>query len=335
MPNAIKYNTSAETLALKKGNFYIGTGDVGKGPTSSTGYYNGITPPSGGYTIYLNKATGGPSIYTVTSNAQLITLTNQIAGASYTTVNECFNYFNGQSDKMVVQRDYEGITTNGLVFNYDAGFIPSYPQNGTTWNDTSTSSNNGSLINGPTWSLNGGGTITFDGVDDYISTTSSSSLQMSSNITLCVWFRIPQNGLTERQCLIGKLYWEYELGIYPSGGIHTYTARGNVCDGSYDEGIFVYNPLGDWIANTWYYVAWTLNGATEICYLNGSNIGTTTKGTAGTCSAGSNPVRIGVRSGPGDLQFKGDIPIAQIYNRTLSATEITQNFNAQKGRFGL
>jgi hypothetical protein len=55
MPNAIKYNTSAETLALKKGNFYIGTGDVGKGPTSSTGFYNGITPPSGGYTIYLNK----------------------------------------------------------------------------------------------------------------------------------------------------------------------------------------------------------------------------------------------------------------------------------------
>jgi energy-coupling factor transporter ATP-binding protein EcfA2 len=56
MPNAIKYNVSDETLALKKGNFYIGTGDVGKGPTSSTGYYNGITPPSGGYTIYLNKA---------------------------------------------------------------------------------------------------------------------------------------------------------------------------------------------------------------------------------------------------------------------------------------
>jgi hypothetical protein len=39
MPNAIKYNVSAETLALKKGNFWIGTGDVGKGPISSTGFY--------------------------------------------------------------------------------------------------------------------------------------------------------------------------------------------------------------------------------------------------------------------------------------------------------
>ena len=98
MPNAIKYNTSAETLALKKGNFWIGTGDVGKGPTSSTGYYNGITPPSGGYTIYLNKASGGPSIYVASNDSQLISLTNTIAGTSYTTANECFNYYTGQSD---------------------------------------------------------------------------------------------------------------------------------------------------------------------------------------------------------------------------------------------
>jgi hypothetical protein len=128
MPNAIKYNVSAETLALKKGNFWIGTGDVGKGPTSSTGYYNGITPPSGGYTIYLNKASGGPSIYTVTSDAQLISLTNSIAGQSYTTVNECLVYFAGQTDRICVNRDYESIVTDGLVLNLDAGFTPSYPK---------------------------------------------------------------------------------------------------------------------------------------------------------------------------------------------------------------
>ena len=79
MPNPIKYNTSAETLALKKGNFWIGTGDVGKGPTSSTGFYNGISPSTGGFTIYLNKASGGPSIYTVSNEAQLTALTNSIS----------------------------------------------------------------------------------------------------------------------------------------------------------------------------------------------------------------------------------------------------------------
>jgi hypothetical protein len=62
MPNAIKYNVSTETLSLKKGNFWIGTGDVGKGPSSTSGFYKGITPPAGGYTIYLNKVSNGPSI---------------------------------------------------------------------------------------------------------------------------------------------------------------------------------------------------------------------------------------------------------------------------------
>lgn len=335
MPNAIKYNTSSETLALKKGNFWIGTGDVGKGPTSSTGFYNGITPPSGGYTVYLNKVSGGPSIYTPTSDAQLITLTNQIAGSSYTTVGQCLNYFSGQSDKMCFNRDYEGIITNGLVYNLDAGFRPSYPTVGITWYDLISNSNDATLVNGVSYSSDNGGSLLFDGVDDYTATPSNSTLQMSSNITLCVWFKIPQNGLPYRQCLVGKMYNEYELGIYPSGGIHTYTAAGNVCDGSYNEGIFVYNPSGDWVANTWYHVAWTLNGADEVAYINGSQIGTSTKNNSGTCSSGTNPVRVGVRSGGGDLQFKGNIPIVQIYNRTLSLTEIQQNYNAQKGRFGL
>jgi hypothetical protein len=82
MPNPIKYSASAQTLALKKGNFWIGTGDVGKGPTSTTDYYNGVSP-SGGYTIYLNKSSGGPSIYRPANDSQLISLTNTIAGTNY------------------------------------------------------------------------------------------------------------------------------------------------------------------------------------------------------------------------------------------------------------
>ena len=98
MPNAIKYSVSSETLALKKGNFYIGTNDVGKGPTSSTGYYNGITPSVSGYTIYLNKESNGPSIYTVATDGELVSLTNTLAGASYTTIGDALNYYNTQTD---------------------------------------------------------------------------------------------------------------------------------------------------------------------------------------------------------------------------------------------
>jgi len=128
MSNPIKYTTGSESLALNKGNFYIGTGDVGKGPTSNTGYYNGIDPPSGGYTIYLNKASGGPSIYVANNDAQLISLTNVIANASYTTVSECLNYYSTQSDKYCTNRDYEAISTDELIFNMDPGYTASYPR---------------------------------------------------------------------------------------------------------------------------------------------------------------------------------------------------------------
>ncbi len=133
MPNAIKYNVSTEPLSLKEGNFWVGTGDVGKGPTSSTGFYNGITPPLNGYTIYTNKGSGGPSIMIANNDTQLINLTNKIAGTNYTTVNECLNYYPSQNDKMVFNRDYNSIITDGMVIGLSGSFTPSYPRNGNVW----------------------------------------------------------------------------------------------------------------------------------------------------------------------------------------------------------
>ena len=117
MPNVIKYSVTTENQALRSGNFYLGVGDVGKGPTESSGYWNGISPPVSGYTVYLNKATQGPSIYTPNNDSDLITITNMIGGTSFTSVTQCFNWYNTQNDKMVVNKDYPAIITSGLVLN--------------------------------------------------------------------------------------------------------------------------------------------------------------------------------------------------------------------------
>ena len=155
MPNAIKYNTSAESLALKKGNFWVGTGDVGKGTTASTGFYNGITPPTGGYTIYVNKASGGPQIYTAANDSQLISITNSIAGTSYTTRNECLNYFMTQNDKIVTNMNYPSIVTNGLVSAFDSAYSLGYPLNGSTMYDMANSvSYSDTNFGNPSWSNN-------------------------------------------------------------------------------------------------------------------------------------------------------------------------------------
>lgn len=52
MPNVVKYSTGTDPNTIKKGNVLVGINNVTYGPTSSTGYWNGYTPPTGGYTIY-------------------------------------------------------------------------------------------------------------------------------------------------------------------------------------------------------------------------------------------------------------------------------------------
>jgi hypothetical protein len=327
MPNPIKYNTSTETLSLKKGNFWIGTGDVGKGPTSTTGFYNGITPPSGGYTIYVNKATGGPSIMVANNDASLIAITNSIAGASYTTVNQCFNYFAGQSDKMVVQRDYEGIVTDGLILNLDAGYLPSYPQNGTTWYDLGPSGNTGTLTNGPTFNSGSGGSIVFDGVDDFIVGT----LVVPAAFTFNVIFKA--NSTSQ---------WAPEFNIwpnYPSGdrgwNIFSMTAGGTTSTGTY-AGTDVatrFHPndtSGTIIPNQIQNITFTHENGTSKLYRNGSL--THTKPQTAPQNVGQTK-NYTLFSRP--THSPGNLYLAQFYNRALSATEVLQNFNATKSRFGL
>ena len=129
MPNAIKYNTSAETLALKKGNFWIGTGDVGKGPTSSTGFYNGITPPSGGYTIYLNKATGGPSVYTVSNESQLTALTNSISYITTNYISNGGNFADGTNTPFIYDYNNSGGISRVISIANDRPYVGSTSTN--------------------------------------------------------------------------------------------------------------------------------------------------------------------------------------------------------------
>jgi hypothetical protein len=339
MSNPIKYSTGTESLALKKGNFYIGTGAVGKGPTSETGYYNGITPPTGGYTIYLNKESNGPSIYTASNDAQLISLTNSIAGQSYTGVQQCFDYFYGQTDKLLVNQDYPAdypyIVMDGLVFNLDAGITQSYPGSGTTWTDVNGlgSKNNGTLTNGPTFSSNDGGSIVFDGTNDIVSLGNDPVFSLGGagkTFSIGVWFN----------STLWNVEWQ---AIFTKGDsswrVHRYTNANppKIAFGS--TGLSTLDTFTTTTINTnqWYHIYCIYDGTHKKIYVNGlidSNVSVT-----GTLSNSNNtdPVLIGNNSEAGRTTrfFNGNIAVAQIYNRALSATEVLQNYNAQKGRFGL
>ncbi len=330
MPNPIKYNTSAETLALKKGNFWIGTGDVGKGPTSSTGFYNGITPPSGGYTIYLNKASGGPSIFTATNDAQLIILTNQIAGASYTTITQCLTYYAGQTDKMCVNIDYPSIVTNGLVMNLDAGFTPSYPTNGTTIYDLSSGGNNGTLVNGTTFNSANNGSLVFDGADDYVA-ASFTNLGFDVPWTIGCWF----NTSVSQSNSVGLFNLSYfpELMMTTDGKVFLWNSIGpNPGDVTGYPTIMSTNSYNN---GQWYYAVGSYNtGGLAKLYINGVLINSASYAPYGL-RAIYDGVYMGAEFNNGPKIFNGKIASGIVYNRELSASEILQNYNAQKGRFGL
>jgi hypothetical protein len=339
MPNPIKYTAGTETLALKKGNFYIGTGDVGKGPSDTTGYYQGPNVPSGGYVIYLNKegAPGGLSYHSAANDAQLIAFTNNLAGQSYTTVNECLVYYAGQSDKVVLNRDYEGIVTDGLILNVDAGFTPSYPRSGTTWSDVSLSGNNGTLINGPTFS---GDSIVFDGVDDYVTTTNF--YLSTSPASILIWFKAGTQTDNTMSILRPIMQQGYFDGNFPAitQGIEINMVRtGNDAVGKLrfawggdNNTDYQYLTTDRYDNNQWTFVCNINNGSTFDVYINGVNLATKITHTSVSTST---PVNFGGDTFIGARKLVGNIAIAQIYNRALTATEVLQNYNAQKGRFGL
>jgi hypothetical protein len=337
MPNVIKYNISTETRALKKGDFWIGTGDVDKGPTGTTGYWNSIIPTAGGYTIYLNKASGGPSIYSAANDTQLISLSNAIAGQTFATAAAALAWFATQTDKIVFNRDYESIVTDGLVLNLDAGFTPSYPVSGTTWYDLA-GTNNGTLTNGPTFNSANGGNIQFDGANDHVTLGNQSALGFTNGIfTVEAWTWIPSTWTAGSQYpnLISKgasAGWDsngWSLFVFRdwSGAGQKSWGCGIRNGGVVQNNVVRYNCP----TNTWLNVVMTLSGSNITLYENGVQVATGVQSV--NPAANATPVFIGADI---NLQcFPGYVAVSRLYSKSLTSAEVVQNFNAQKSRYGL
>jgi hypothetical protein len=246
------------------------------------------------------------------------------------------------------------IVTNGLVLNLDAADKNSYPGTGTTWTDLSGNNNNGTLVNGPTFNSSNGGGIVIDATDDTITTPiPATSLPALSNFSIDCWVKIPsyptaapvnQYGSTTKQgVLIGATYYS-GTALFWTGdasgtafGIFAYI-RG--ADAYRNSSIYYVNSL-----NTYYYFTLTNNysASTFNLYVNGilysSVAGPTQEYNPSLITTAGN---IGISKaqvdGGGTQNYTSlacTISSAKIYSKALSASEILQNYNAQKSRFGL
>ena len=211
------------------------------------------------------------------------------------------------------------IVTDGLVLALDAGNTKSYPGSGTTWTDLSGNENNGTLINSPTYNNTNGGNFNFDEVNDYVD---CGQVLNNNAYTKIVWFRpeTATNNMVSGSAG-NTAFW------MSNSSTHIHSGH----NGSWYVVSHRPNNPGDML-NQWWCGAVTFNTSTGwVLYLNGEQVDTNASTTAPT---GDGTIFIGAHGVAANL-FDGDIPVVQIYNRALSASEIQQNFNALRGRFGI
>ena len=212
------------------------------------------------------------------------------------------------------------ITTSGLILCLDASNTRSYPGSGTTWTDLSGNANNGTLTNGPTYNASNGGSIVFDGANDYIALPNG-LLSGTGDFTVNQWIKSLSTGDN------GTIF-----ANYPSGNLQIF--YGQEFFGIY-LGTAIYacsvSPCAYYTSN-WSMITASRSGTSVGLYLNANLIYSgTTANSIGTTGAS---FRLGTNTSTTE-QFTGNIGVTQVYSRALSSNEIAQNFNALRGRYGL
>ena len=216
------------------------------------------------------------------------------------------------------------VPTTNLVLALDAANTLSYPGSGATWTDLSGNGNNCTLVNSPTFDSANGGSIVFNGSTQYGSVANNTLLN-SSTQTISVWYNTTNNVLGRSAILVGKTDASNSLNgynLFGTGGAQIKNASSTT------------NVTGGTITNsTWFNVTMTFtSGASALFYVNGT-LAATTSIISFTIS--TQPMRIAISQDSFWTAFAGKIAKIDIYNTVLSATDILQNYNSIKSRFGL
>ena len=213
-----------------------------------------------------------------------------------------------------------GVVTNGLVLALDAGISRSYPGSGTTWTDLSGRGNNGTLTNGPTYSSDNGGVLDFDGTNDYASVAQNIIGTGNASHTLEMWVNF--------DVLTSGRWWLAVIGQYTGGSEHWIGSSPTSTQfGVWTGSQVTLDLLG---INRWLHIVGTFNGTTLTYYVNNSVGGST----SATFSFSNSNLNIGLPLS-GENYFNGKISNVRMYDRALTASEVSQNFNATRSRFGI
>ena len=227
------------------------------------------------------------------------------------------------SDGIRTLEELNPVVTTGLQLYLDAGNASSYPGSGTTWTDLSGNNLTGTLTNGPTYSATNGGSIVFDGTNDYVQCLGSLTVTAATFVT---W--IKRNGSQG----------QYD-GILFSRGTNTTGMNfqtSNQLGYHWNDAGNTYNwQSGLTIPDaTWCMIAVSVTSTAATAYLCQTGGTTTATNTVNHASSLLNDIKI-AQDDAGNRFFNGNIAIAQLYNIALSAGQVSTNFEADRARFGV
>jgi hypothetical protein len=226
-----------------------------------------------------------------------------------------------------------GVITDGLVLCLDAADSLSYPGSGTTWTDLSGNSNTGTLTNGPTYSSTNGGSIAFDGSNDWFSTSLSSIGDANTSFTWGGFVKV--NASTTSNFFLFGNYTEnittpFFAIAFNNSGTNTFIyIRGSGGDGQQLLGTSKSLSL-----NNWYYIIGVRDAPANQVKLYVNGVLECTDGFTGSYSVKSSTNNFGgLRHLTNYLNANASSVV--VYDRALTAAEIQQNFNANRSRFGI
>jgi hypothetical protein len=221
------------------------------------------------------------------------------------------------------------IVENGLVLYLDAANRRSYPGSGTSWVDLSGNGNTGTLTNGPTFDGENGGSISFDGVNDYID-FSTAFAAGKSELTFCAWV---QPTATNAQYHIfsegNGAFWQYTITTQAWYTRDSSTGASGGRNNDISTNFFT--------INVWNYMSavYSVAGGFKKFYINGEERSQTTTSVDALTTARSAPATSRIAFPTDGVYFSGKIATPVLYNRALTAQEILQNYNATRSRFNI
>lgn len=217
-----------------------------------------------------------------------------------------------------------GIVTDGLIMHLDAGNSSSYPGSGTTWSDLSGNSNDGTLTNGPAFDSADGGSIVFDGANDYADVSGSTTV---SAATFLAWMRLDDLSQTSYTGIV------FSRSSTAVSGMNFYSSTENIgyhwndASNTYSWNSGLTAPSQEWCM-----AAVTVASSVATAYLFKSSGTTSATNSVSHGSTTLDAIKVGADAGTGRY-FDGRISVAMIYNKALSSNELERNYNALKGRY--